>query len=369
MDPHGRVLSRVVGSAKGERVKETILVTGGAGYIGSHATLALLESGKSVLVLDNLSNGSFEAVRRVAKISARTPQFVQGDIRDAKVLKQLFAEHHVGAVLHFAGLKAVGESVQNPLDYYQNNLVGTVQLCQAMADAKVYRLVFSSSATVYGEPDQMPIREDFPIAIPTNPYGRTKLMAEEFLRDLAHSDPRWGIALLRYFNPVGAHPSGLIGEDPNGLPNNLLPYMSQVAIGKLKALSVFGDDYPTRDGTGVRDYIHVVDLVNGHIKALEVIARQSGLDVWNLGTGLGHSVLEVIHAFERASGRQVPYEIVPRRPGDIAECWADPSKALRELGWKAERDLGEMMADAWRWQSGNAEGYRPHPRPQRLNST
>lgn len=341
-------------------MKETILVTGGAGYIGSHATLALLEAGHDVVVLDNLSNSSSASMHRVAKICAKAPQFIQGDIRDGDMLKQVFAEHPVGAVLHFAGLKAVGESVQKPLDYYQNNVVGTLQLCQAMADAKVHRLVFSSSATVYGEPDQMPIREDFPTGVPTNPYGRSKLMVEELLKDLARSDARWRIALLRYFNPVGAHSSGLIGEDPNGIPNNLLPYISQVAIGKLKALSVFGNDYPTRDGTGVRDYIHVVDLANGHIRALDVIGRQPGLHVWNLGTGRGYSVLEMIHAFELASGREIPYEIVSRRSGDIAECWADPSKALKELDWKAERGLAEMMADAWRWQSRNAEGYRTH---------
>lgn len=341
-------------------MNETILVTGGAGYIGSHATLALLEGGYGVVVLDNLSNGSFESLRRVARLANRAPQFVRGDIRDANMLKQTFEAHPITAVLHFAGLKSVGESMRQPLSYYQNNVVGTVQLCQAMAEANVRRLVFSSSATVYGEPAQMPVREDFPTAAPTNPYGRSKLMVEEFLRDLAQSDPRWGIALLRYFNPVGAHPSGQIGEDPNGIPNNLLPYISQVAVGKLKGVAVFGDDYPTRDGTGVRDYIHVVDLVNGHISALDAIADRPGLDVWNLGTGSGHSVLEMIHAFERASGREIPYEVVPRRPGDIAECWADPSKALRELGWKAERDLVEMMADTWRWQVNNAEGYRPY---------
>lgn len=341
-------------------MKETILVTGGAGYIGSHATLALLEGGYGVVVLDNLSNGSFESLRRVARLANRAPQFVRGDIRDANMLKQTFEAHPITAVLHFAGLKSVGESMRQPLSYYQNNVVGTVQLCQAMAEANVRRLVFSSSATVYGEPAQMPVREDFPTASPTNPYGRSKLMVEEFLRDLAQSDPRWGIALLRYFNPVGAHPSGQIGEDPNGIPNNLLPYISQVAVGKLKGVAVFGDDYPTRDGTGVRDYIHVVDLVNGHLSALDAIADRPGLDVWNLGTGSGHSVLEMIHAFERASGREIPYEVVPRRPGDIAECWADPSKALRELGWKAERDLVEMMADTWRWQSNYAEGYRPY---------
>jgi UDP-glucose 4-epimerase len=339
-------------------VKNTILVTGGAGYIGSHATLALLEAGHDVVVLDNLSNSSSESLRRVTQICAKTPQFIQGDIRDGEVLKQIFAKHPIESVLHFAGLKAVGESLQKPLYYYQNNVAGSLQLCQAMADAGVFQLVFSSSATVYGEPAQMPIREDFPTGVPTNPYGRSKLMVEELLKDLARSDARWRIALLRYFNPVGAHPSGLIGEDPNGIPNNLLPYISQVAIGKLKALTVFGADYPTRDGTGVRDYIHVVDLANGHLKALDAIARKPGVDVWNLGTGRGYSVLEMIRTFEQASGRPVVYQLAPRRPGDISECWADATKALNELGWKAERGLTEMMADAWRWQSLNPEGYR-----------
>lgn len=339
-------------------MKKTILVTGGAGYIGSHATLALLEAGHDVVVLDNLSNSSSESLHRVAQICTKTPQFIQGDIRDGEVLKQIFAKHPIESVLHFAGLKAVGESLQKPLDYYQNNVAGTLQLCQAMADAGVFQLVSSSSATVYGEPARMPIREDFPTGVPTNPYGRSKLMVEEFLKDLARSDARWRIALLRYFNPVGAHPSGLIGEDPNGIPNNLLPYISQVAIGKLKALAVFGADYPTRDGTGVRDYIHVVDLANGHLKALDAIARKPGVDVWNLGTGRGYSVLEMIRTFEQASGRPVVYQLAPRRPGDIAECWADATKALNELGWKAERGLTEMMADAWRWQSRNPEGYR-----------
>ena len=337
---------------------EKILVTGGAGYIGSHTTLALLEAGCEVVVLDNLCNSSAESLHRVEAICGRSPLFVQGDIRDAELLDVLFREHRIGAVLHFAGLKAVGESVREPLAYYENNVAGSVTLCQAMARAGVFRLVFSSSATVYGEPARMPIREDFPTGTPTNPYGRSKLMVEELLRDLAVSDPRWSIALLRYFNPVGAHESGLIGEDPNGIPNNLLPYVAQVAIGKLKELAVFGDDYPTRDGTGVRDYIHVVDLADGHLKALQALSAQSGVHVWNLGTGNGYSVLEMVQAFEQASGRPVPYRIAPRRSGDIAECWADPGKAARELGWKAERGLEAMMEDAWRWQSGNPQGYR-----------
>lgn len=338
-------------------MNEKILVTGGAGYIGSHTTLALLETGFEVVVLDNLCNSSAESLRRLEQICGRAPLFVQGDIRDRALLDELFASQRISAVLHFAGLKAVGESVREPLAYYENNVAGSVTLCQAMAAAGVFRLVFSSSATVYGEPEQMPIREDFPTGVPTNPYGRSKLMVEEMLRDLAVSDPRWSIALLRYFNPVGAHPSGLIGEDPNGIPNNLLPYISQVAIGKLRELSVFGNDYATQDGTGVRDYIHVADLAAGHLKALQAIAAQSGVNVWNLGTGTGYSVLQMIRAFEQASGQPVPYRISPRRPGDIAECWADPAKAEHELGWKAERGLEQMMADAWRWQSANPQGY------------
>lgn len=338
-------------------MSETLLVTGGAGYIGSHTTLALLEAGYEVVVLDNLCNSSAESLRRVASISGKTPTFIEGDIRDRALLDDLFATHRISAVLHFAGLKAVGESVAKPLAYYETNVAGSVTLCQAMALAGVYKLVFSSSATVYGEPTQMPIREDFPTGIPTNPYGRSKLMVEEVFKDLARSEPRWSIALLRYFNPVGAHPSGLIGEDPNGIPNNLLPYISQVAIGKLKQLSVFGNDYPTVDGTGVRDYIHVQDLADGHLKALQAIAPSSGVHIWNLGTGQGYSVLQMVQAFEQASGQAVPYQLVPRRPGDIAECWADPAKATTELGWKAERDLHDMMSDTWRWQSANPRGY------------
>ncbi len=333
------------------------LVTGGAGYIGSHTTLALLQAGHEVVVLDNLSNSSAESLRRVAELAGRAPRFVQGDIRDRALLDHLLAEYPVRTVLHFAGLKAVGQSVREPLAYYDNNVAGTMTLCQAMAEAGVYRLVFSSSATVYGEPTAMPIREDHPTGQPTNPYGRSKLVVEEVLRDLSRADPRWAIALLRYFNPVGAHESGRIGEDPNGIPNNLLPYISQVAVGKLERLAVFGDDYPTPDGTGVRDYIHVVDLAQGHLKALQAIEQAEGVHIWNLGTGQGYSVLEMVRAFERAAGRPVPFRIAPRRPGDIAECWADPAKAAAELGWKAERGLDRMMADAWRWQSGNPEGY------------
>lgn len=280
------------------------------------------------------------------------------DIRDRTLLSQLFAENSVNAVLHFAGLKAVGESVLQPLRYYDNNVHGSQVLLQACADAGVFNVVFSSSATVYGEPAQMPISEDCPVGQTTNPYGRSKLMVEDMLRDLAISDPSWRIAILRYFNPVGAHESGLIGEDPNGIPNNLLPYIAQVAVGKLSELSVFGDDYSTPDGTGVRDYIHVMDLADGHLRALEALETRTGAHVWNLGTGQGYSVLEMVRAFEAASGKLVPYRIAPRRPGDIATCYADPTKAERELGWKARRGLDEMMRDAWRWQSMNPNGFR-----------
>ena len=337
---------------------QAILVTGGAGYIGSHTTLTLLEAGHEVVVLDNLSNSSAESLRRVERICGRAPRFVQGDIRDRPLLDRLFAEHHFEAVMHFAGLKAVGDSVRDPLTYYENNVAGSVTLCQAMAAAGVFSLVFSSSATVYGEPVKVPIQEDCPTGTPASPYGRSKLMVELVLADLAASDPRWRIALLRYFNPVGAHPSGLIGEDPEGIPNNLLPYIAQVAIGKLESLAVFGNDYPTRDGTGVRDYIHVLDLAEGHLKALQAMSQRNGVHIWNLGTGRGCSVLEMVQAFERACGRPIPFHFAPRRAGDIAEYWADPAKAERELGWKAHRDLDAMMADTWRWQSVNPQGYR-----------
>lgn len=335
----------------------TILVTGGAGYIGSHTLVELLNSGQQVLVLDNLSNASAASLARVAEITGKQPAFIEGDIRDAALLDTLFAEHKISSVVHFAGLKAVGESVAQPLRYYDNNVNGTLVLVNAMQKAGVFKLVFSSSATVYGEPQQMPITEQFAVGGTTNPYGTSKLMVEQILQDLAKSDDRWSIALLRYFNPVGAHSSGLIGEDPNGIPNNLLPYISQVAVGRLSALSVFGDDYPTPDGTGVRDYIHVVDLAVGHLKALARIAEHGGISIYNLGTGQGYSVLEMVKAFEQASGQSVPFNISPRRAGDIAECWADPAKALAELGWQAERGLEQMMIDAWRWQSQNPEGF------------
>jgi len=334
------------------------LITGGAGYIGSHTVLEfLLSKACQVIVLDNLHNSSVESLRRVERITGCVPLFVRGDIRDRALLEHLFAEHAIDAVAHFAGLKSVGESVEQPLAYYDNNVSGSVTLCQAMAAAGVFRLVFSSSATVYGDPREIPISESCPTGQPTNPYGRSKLIVEEMLLDLAASDRRWSIGLLRYFNPVGAHPSGMIGEDPSGVPNNLLPYISQVAVGSLQQLAVFGNDYPTKDGTGVRDYIHVVDLARGHLAALDYISRNSGAHVWNLGTGVGYSVLEMIEAFEQCSGRKIPYRIAPRRSGDIAECWSSPTKALQELGWKAERGLKEMMEDAWRWQVNNPDGY------------
>ncbi|WP_335618549.1 UDP-glucose 4-epimerase GalE [Limnobacter sp.] len=336
---------------------KSILVTGGAGFIGSHTTLELLREGFKVVVADNLSNSSYESLKRVSQIVGCEPVFLNIDVRDRKALHQLFKNHSIDAVLHFAGLKAVGESVSNPLEYYDNNVHGSQVLLQAMADAGIFNFVFSSSATVYGEPTQIPISEALPVGRPANPYGRSKLMVEEILQDLAASDPRWRIAALRYFNPVGAHESGLIGENPHGVPNNLLPYLAQVAIGKLRELSVFGNDYPTKDGTGVRDYIHVMDLAEGHMCALNALQKLSGLQVWNLGTGQGYSVLEIIRAFENACGLEVPYKFAPRRPGDIATCYADPTKAERELGWRAKRDLKQMMKDAWHWQQRNPNGF------------
>jgi UDP-glucose 4-epimerase len=335
-----------------------ILVTGGAGYIGSHVTLALLQAGFDVVVLDNLSNSSSESLVRVAEIVGRSPVFVQGDVRDTEILKSIFNDFQVSAVLHFAGLKAVGESLLEPLSYYDNNVAGTVLLCRAMAAANVFTLVFSSSATVYGDPIKVPISEDQPVGGTTNPYGRSKYMVEQVLTDLAASDERWRLALLRYFNPVGAHESGKIGEDPCGVPNNLLPCIAQVALGKLPVLSIFGDDYPTVDGTGIRDYIHVMDLAEGHLRALDAIQSRSGQHVWNLGAGRGYSVFEMVHTFEVVSGQLVPYRILPRRSGDVATCYADSSKAERELCWKARRGLLEMIRDAWRWQLENPDGYQ-----------
>lgn len=335
-----------------------ILVTGGAGYIGSHAVLTLLQAGHEVVVLDNLCNSSRMSLERVALITGRKPRFIKGDIRNRGLLDDLFRRWPITAVMHFAGLKAVGESVRDPLRYYETNVAGSITLCQSMADAGIFRLVFSSSATVYGESVSMPIQEDCPTGIPTNPYGQSKLMAENVLKALAQSDPRWSIALLRYFNPIGAHESGLIGEDPNGIPNNLLPYMLQVAVKRQPQLSIYGGDYPTSDGTGVRDYIHVMDLVEGHLLALERLGHTRGATVWNLGTGQGYSVLQMVRAFEKITGRALPFRIVARRPGDIAQCWADPSKARSELQWSAERGLHAMLADSWRWQKSNPQGYQ-----------
>ncbi|MGE5155306.1 MAG: UDP-glucose 4-epimerase GalE [Bdellovibrio bacteriovorus] len=333
-----------------------VLVTGGAGYIGSHTCVELLEADHSVTVVDNLSNSKEESLRRVREITGRDLAFVRADLRDGAALDALFRDQTFDAVIHFAGLKAVGESVQRPIDYYDNNVGGTLSLCRALAKAGIKRLVFSSSATVYGDPASVPIREDFPLSA-TNPYGRSKLFIEEILKDLLVADPTWSLALLRYFNPVGAHRSGRIGEDPNGIPNNLMPYVAQVAIGKLPRLRVFGNDYPTPDGTGVRDYIHVVDLAKGHLAALDKIRQSPGLLTYNLGTGRGYSVLEMVAAFERASGRPVPYEIAERRPGDIATCYADPTLARAELHWQAQLGIDAMVSDTWRWQSQNPDGY------------
>ncbi|HKJ34492.1 MAG TPA: UDP-glucose 4-epimerase GalE [Balneolales bacterium] len=333
-----------------------VLVTGGAGYIGSHTCVELLNEGFEIVVVDNLANSKKESLQRVEKLTGKKVPFYQVDLRNKAALNDVFTENNIDAVIHFAGLKAVGESVSIPLEYYHNNVTGTLILCEVMHKHHVKKIVFSSSATVYGDPETVPIKEDFPLHA-TNPYGRTKLMIEEILRDLHVSDESWGIALLRYFNPVGAHESGEIGEDPNGIPNNLLPYISQVAVGKLPKLNVFGDNYPTPDGTGVRDYIHVVDLAIGHLKALEKLENETGVLTYNLGTGQGYSVLDMVHAFEKASGKDIPYEIVDRRPGDIATCYADPSKAENELHWKAKKGIDEMCASTWKWQSKNPNGY------------
>lgn len=335
-----------------------ILVTGGAGYIGSHTCLALLECGYQVTVVDNLSNASQESLRRVEELTGKGLAFFQVDLLDKKGLAGVFAgcDGKVDAVIHFAGKKAVGESVEKPLLYYSNNITGSLVLCEVMAAHGVKNIIFSSSATVYGDPARVPITEDFPLSC-ASPYGRTKLMVEEILRDVQHADPEWNVCLLRYFNPVGAHKSGRIGEDPDGIPNNLVPYIAQVAVGKLAELSVFGSDYPTIDGTGVRDYIHVVDLAEGHVKALDKLVERPGLVVYNLGTGTGYSVLEMVRAFAKACGREIPYRIVGRRPGDIATCYADSAKALRELGWQARFGLAEMCQDTWRWQKNNPQGY------------
>jgi UDP-glucose 4-epimerase len=332
------------------------MVTGGAGYIGSHTCVELLNAGHSVVVVDNLSNSSEESIRRVQRITGQSPVFEHADVRDAEALDRIFGEHAIDAVIHFAGLKAVGESVQQPLRYYQNNVEGTLTLCETMARHAVFNLIFSSSATVYGDPHTVPITESFPLSA-TNPYGRSKLMVEEVLRDLGKADSRWNLILLRYFNPVGAHESGLIGEDPNGIPNNLVPFITQVAVGKLEQLAVFGNDWPTPDGTGVRDYIHVVDLAIGHLKALDKAAQNPGVVAYNLGTGHGYSVLQMIAAVEKACGKEINYRVDARRPGDIASCFADPAFAAEQLNWRAERGVEEMTRDAWNWQRMNPNGY------------
>lgn len=339
-----------------KRCMPSILVTGGAGYIGSHTVLELLSGGHEVLVVDNLSNSKKEGLKRVEKLAGRRVAFEQVDLLDTASMEKIFSSTKLDAVIHFAALKSVGESNDIPLRYYQNNITATLNLLEAMLRHGVNDLVFSSSATVYGDPHKVPITENFPLSA-TNPYGRTKLMNEQILRDVSKANPCLNIALLRYFNPVGAHASGRIGEDPRGIPNNLLPYVTQVAIGKLKHLRVFGSDYPTPDGTGVRDYIHVVDLAVGHLKALDKLRDKPGVVTYNLGTGRGYSVLEMVKAFEKVSGRPVPYQLVARRPGDVASCYADPSLAVRELDWHAERELEQMCEDAWRWQSQNPQGY------------
>lgn len=336
----------------------SVLLTGGAGFIGSHTALVLLEAGYEVVVLDNLSNASRESLTRVEALSGREMTFIEADVRDTDTVTRLLESEDIRAVIHFAGLKAVGESVARPLAYYGANVAGTLSLCRAMEAAGVRRLVFSSSATVYAESQHMPLAETAPTGRPTNPYGSSKLMIEWILRDLHDADPSWSIALLRYFNPGGAHDSGLIGEDPQGIPNNLLPYITQVAVGRLEKLSVFGDDYGTSDGTGVRDYIHVMDLAEGHLKALETLSATGGLETWNLGTGRGYSVLELIQTFEQVTGQPVPYQIVPRREGDVAECWANPAKARRDLNWICRRALEDIVRDAWRWQVNNPSGFR-----------
>ena len=335
-----------------------ILITGGAGYIGSHTALELLNEGYEVVVYDNLCNSSQESLRRVEELTGKTVKFYEGDVLDGAALEAMFRAENVDAVIHCAALKAVGESVQKPLEYYQNNITGTLTLMDVMNRVGVKNIVFSSSATVYGSPEEMPITESCPKGQCTNPYGWTKSMMEQIMSDVQKANPDWNVILLRYFNPVGAHKSGRIGEDPKGIPNNLMPYISQVAVGKLEKLGVFGNDYNTPDGTGVRDYIHVVDLAIGHVKAINYIFTNPGLDVINLGTGVGYSVLDMVKAFSKACGKEIPYEIKPRRAGDIDMCYADPSKALKVLGWKAERGLDEMCEDTWRWQSQNPNGYR-----------
>ncbi|ENS4969221.1 UDP-glucose 4-epimerase GalE [Vibrio fluvialis] len=334
-----------------------VLITGGMGYIGSHTCVQMIAAGMTPIMVDNLCNAKAEVLNRIEALTGGRPAFYQGDIRHEAFLDSVFAKHDVQAVIHFAGLKAVGESVSKPIEYYDNNVNGTLVLVRSMRKAGVKSLVFSSSATVYGDPQTVPITETSPTGATTNPYGRSKYMVEQCLADLVVAEPEWSITLLRYFNPVGAHPSGTMGEDPQGIPNNLMPFIAQVAVGRREKLAVFGNDYATPDGTGVRDYIHVMDLADGHIAALQVVGTQAGLHIYNLGTGKGSSVLDMVNAFSQACGKAVPYEICPRRPGDIAECWASTEKAQRELGWQAKLSLADMTADTWRWQSNNPQGY------------
>ncbi|MFT9869713.1 UDP-glucose 4-epimerase GalE [Bacillus mobilis] len=334
-----------------------ILITGGAGYIGSHTCIELLNNNYKIIVVDNLSNSSIESLNRVKEITGKQFEFYKESVLNREKMNEIFLRHNIEAVIHFAGFKAVGESTTIPLVYYYNNIISTIILCDVMQKHNVKKFIFSSSATVYGIPKTSPITEEFPLSV-TNPYGQTKLMIEQIMRDVAKADDEWSIALLRYFNPFGAHKSGRIGEDPNGVPNNLMPYVTQVAVGKLKELNIFGNDYPTKDGTGVRDYIHVVDLAKGHVKALEKVLETKGIEAYNLGTGKGYSVLEMVKAFEKVSGKKIPYKVIGRRPGDVAICFADVSKAKRELGWEAEYGLEEMCVDSWRWQVNNKNGYQ-----------
>lgn len=334
-----------------------ILVTGGTGYIGSHTVVELIQSGYEVVIVDNLSNSKEEVLNRIERITGKRPLFYKADLLDREKLTQVFDAEKIDSVIHFAGLKAVGESVQKPLEYYHNNITGTLVLCDVMRSHGVKNIIFSSSATVYGEPAFVPITEECPKGEITNPYGRTKGMLEQILTDIHTSDPEWNVVLLRYFNPIGAHKSGLIGEDPKGIPNNLVPYISQVAIGKRECLGVFGNDYPTPDGTCIRDYIHVVDLAKGHLKALQKLEPGSGVSIYNLGTGTGYSVLDVLHAYEKACGKEIPYEFKARRAGDVVSCYCTPKKAMDELGWKAEYGIEDMCEDSWRWQSSNPNGY------------
>ncbi|CRY54737.1 UDP-galactose-4-epimerase [Yersinia intermedia] len=334
-----------------------VLVTGGSGYIGSHTCVQLIEAGYKPVILDNLCNSKASVLARINSLTGYTPELYQGDIRDRALLDKIFAEHSIHAVIHFAGLKAVGESVAKPLEYYNNNVYGTLVLLEAMRAAQVKNFIFSSSATVYGDQPQIPYVESFPTGSPSSPYGRSKLMVEQILQDVQLADPEWNMTILRYFNPVGAHPSGLMGEDPQGIPNNLMPFIAQVAVGRRESLAIFGNDYPTPDGTGVRDYIHVVDLADGHVAAMKQLYNQPGVHIFNLGAGIGSSVLQVVEAFTKACGKPLAYHFAPRRDGDLPAYWADSSKAAEQLGWRTHRTLDEMAADTWRWQSNNPQGY------------